>query len=86
MLLGVSEHSRLRRFTPSAVALGVSFLSPASYAVTIFVGAAAMALSARIRPQLTERHGHAVAAGAIAGESLTGVLIAVLIALHLLHG
>lgn len=72
------ERTRLRSWLPSPVAMGVGFLAPASYAVTIFAGSLVLAWAGAHRPAESEVYGAPVAAGAIAGESLIGVLTAVL--------
>ena len=73
--------TRRKAFVPSPVAIGVGVFVPAFYGVTIFAGALVAALFRWRRPRLFERHGASIAAGAIAGESLIGVLVAVLILL-----
>jgi uncharacterized oligopeptide transporter (OPT) family protein len=72
--------TRAARFLPSAVSLGIAFLIPASLSGAIFIGSMAFAILRALRPQWTEQHVPSLAAGAIAGESLTGVVIAALIA------
>jgi uncharacterized oligopeptide transporter (OPT) family protein len=58
--------------------MGMAMLIPANYSVTIFVGAVCVVAARRIRPGLNESHVMTVAAGGIAGESLMGVLVALL--------
>jgi uncharacterized oligopeptide transporter (OPT) family protein len=72
------ERTRAKRWLPSPVAMGVGFLAPASYAVTICAGSLALAWARARRAAESELYGAPIAAGAIAGESLIGVLTAVL--------
>jgi Predicted membrane protein len=64
---------RHARWLPSAPAIGLAFVVPAWNAISLFLGAAAAALIARIAPQWAERHVVGLAAGLVAGESLIGV-------------
>jgi uncharacterized oligopeptide transporter (OPT) family protein len=84
-LLTLLARGRLARVLPSPVALGIGFLMPAAYAVTLCVGALGMALARWRWPEPTERHAPALGAGAIAGESLLAVLAAALIALGVMR-
>jgi uncharacterized oligopeptide transporter (OPT) family protein len=79
--LSLASRGRWARFVPSAAAMGIGFVSPAHYAVTLCLGALLAALVRTARPTLAGTYTPAVAAGAIAGESLMGVLIAALTAL-----
>jgi OPT family oligopeptide transporter len=72
--------TRVARFLPSAVPLGIAFLLPAALGGAIFMGSMAFAILRALRPQWTEQHAPSLAAGAIAGESLTGIVIAALVA------
>jgi len=68
------------RLVPSASGLGISMVIPGNNAIAMFLGSlAAFALQAR-RPRLAERAVVPVASGFIAGESLMGILVAVLAA------
>jgi len=82
--LALVGRTRLGRFAPSPTALGMAVLMPASLSVTAFAGAAAAALIRRRWPSVSENSLAAIAAGGIAGESLMGVLVAMLIAAGLL--
>jgi uncharacterized oligopeptide transporter (OPT) family protein len=73
-------NTRAARFLPSAVPLGMAFLLPASLGGAIFIGSMAFAILRALRPQWSEQHVPSLAAGAIAGESLTGIVIAALVA------
>jgi uncharacterized oligopeptide transporter (OPT) family protein len=70
---------RLRPWLPSASGLGIAMVIPGSNCLAMFLGAAAAEWLRRRRPALAERTVVPVASGLIAGESLMGILIAVLI-------
>jgi len=76
--LTLASRGKLARFIPSAVAVGLGFILPAYYAVTIATGALLAALVRRVRPQDLGQHLPALGAGTIAGESLMGLTIAAL--------
>lgn len=82
--LTLAAGSRAARWLPLPLAMGIGFILPAFYAVSICLGAVGMALARRRWPEATERNVAPLGAGAIAGESLTGVLIAALMALGLM--
>ncbi len=84
VLLAVLDRNATFRFIPSAVAMGVGFLAPASYGVTIGLGAMLLLAARKVNARWAENYAEAVASGTIAGESLIGVLIAVLLSLGVL--
>ena len=79
VLLALAERVAPRPFWPSAVAMGVGFLQPVSFGVTIGLGAACLLLARRIDRGSTSTYGEAIASGVIAGESLIGVFVAALL-------
>ena len=64
--------------------MGIGFVVPAYYAVTLCLGSLLAALVARLRPSSSQTV-QSAGAGAIVGESLMGVLIAALLALGLMR-
>jgi uncharacterized oligopeptide transporter (OPT) family protein len=66
---------RLKRFLPSAVALGLAFALPASLSLSLFLGSLAAALLARARPAFALMAAVPLAAGLIAGESLVSLAV-----------
>jgi uncharacterized oligopeptide transporter (OPT) family protein len=80
ILLTFLGRARFGRFVPSPAAMGAAMLLPASLSVAAFAGAATIAAARRLRPGFDEQSAMALAAGGIAGESLMGVFIAILIA------
>ncbi len=67
---------RARRFLPSPTALGLGFILPFNYPLSMLIGAAAAALWMRFRPRSADAYLVPVASGAIAGESIVGVVVA----------
>jgi uncharacterized oligopeptide transporter (OPT) family protein len=61
------------RYLPSAAALGLSFVLPASVSLMMASGAILAWLISLRWPRLTEQYAITAAAGLIAGESITGV-------------
>lgn len=72
-LLDVALPARRARFLPSAAALGLAFVLPASVSLVMALGAILTWLAGLRWPRLTRDYAVAVAAGLIAGESITGV-------------
>ncbi len=70
--------SPIKRFLPSASALGFGFVIPAWIAISLFVGAVLAALVWKFYPKWAEGRLVVVAAGLIVGESLAGVVGAAL--------
>jgi OPT family oligopeptide transporter len=67
-----------RAWLPSPSGLGIAMVIPGSNCIAMFLGAAAAEAFRRRRPALAERTVVPVASGLIAGESLMGILIALL--------
>ena len=66
------------RFLPSPAAMGMAMLIPGSYSIAAFAGALLVIGARRLRPGLDHAAVLTLAAGGIAGESITGVVIAAL--------
>lgn len=67
---------RRRRFVPSATGLGIAMVMPGASSITMFAGALLAAAFRRARPADADRVLVPVASGAIVGESLVGVAVA----------
>jgi uncharacterized oligopeptide transporter (OPT) family protein len=80
IILATLERRRPSWPVPSPIALGVGFILPAYYTAAFFVGGVIARLASRRDSSMVT----AVGSGLIAGEALIGVLVAVLIALHVL--
>ena len=74
----VLEHWRKPRWLPSMPALGLAMVIPASLSITMFLGSLIALAITHWRPTLAQRFLIAAASGLVAGESLTGVLRALL--------
>ncbi len=72
------QHRYAPRWLPNMPALGLAMVIPASIALTMFFGSLIAKLLERYQPTIAQRFLIAVASGLIAGESLTGVLRALL--------
>ncbi|OGQ18011.1 MAG: peptide transporter [Deltaproteobacteria bacterium RBG_16_71_12] len=72
---------RLVPFLPSPSGLGIAMVIPASNCIAMFLGAAFAEAMRRRRPALADTTVVPVASGLIAGESLMGIVIALLFAL-----
>jgi OPT family oligopeptide transporter len=70
---------RLVPYLPSASGLGIAMVIPGSNAIAMFAGSAIAELMRRKRPEAAERLVVPVASGLIAGESLMGIVIALLV-------
>ncbi|MGZ3424557.1 MAG: OPT family oligopeptide transporter [Polyangiales bacterium] len=85
MVLIERAFPKKKPYIPSAVGFGIAFTLPASNVISMFLGACiAFYLEKRNKP-LADRYVVPVASGAIAGESLIGILIATLAAAKLLE-
>jgi OPT family oligopeptide transporter len=67
---------RWQRFVPSAAGLGIAMVMPGSSSLTMFAGALGAEILRRRRPEFAGRTLVPLAAGAIAGESILGVTMA----------
>ncbi|MBI5381882.1 MAG: OPT/YSL family transporter [Opitutae bacterium] len=70
---------KLRPLVPSPSGLGIAMVIPGSNCIAMFLGAAIAELLRRKRPAFAEKTVVPVASGLIAGESLMGIVIALLI-------
>jgi uncharacterized oligopeptide transporter (OPT) family protein len=80
VLLSLGERllpPQLRSFVPSAASIGLAFVLPAYYALSVCLGALLAAGYARFDPRQAGRFATTLASGVIAGESLVGVGFAV---------
>ena len=68
----------IARFLPSAMGLGLAMVLPAFYAVVMFAGALTQWLLSLKWKEAMEKYSVAIASGGIAGEGITGAVIAVI--------
>lgn len=85
VLLERTLPARTRRFVPSAMGLGLAFVIPFWNILSMFVGAAAAGMGARFFKTAADRYTIPTASGVIAGESLLGMLLALLAAVNLMN-
>lgn len=75
-LVCLERSARLRRWVPSAIAIGVGFIVPASIGAGLAISALGFAVVRRRAPAWHARSGPALASGLIVGEALAGVAVA----------
>jgi uncharacterized oligopeptide transporter (OPT) family protein len=75
-LIEMSVPKHVRRFIPSATGIGLAFIMPFTNAFSFFIGAFIALMWERSNKEHCEKYMVPVASGVIAGESLTGVGIA----------
>jgi len=68
-----------KKFIPAATGLGIAFTINGFNAIMMFIGSLAALWLSRAKPEVHEEYTVPVASGIIAGESLMGVLIALLV-------
>jgi uncharacterized oligopeptide transporter (OPT) family protein len=81
LVLGIAEvilPNHLRRWLPSASAIGLAFVIPASTSLGLFYGALLAAILSQLLKTWSARFLVVMAAGLVAGESLMGVAVALL--------
>lgn len=69
---------RFRRFVPSATGIGLGFVLPFQYPLSMAVGGVAAWVWARRQPERADRFVIPLSSGVIAGESIVGVVVAAL--------
>ncbi len=75
---------KLVHYLPSASGLGIAMVIPGSNAIAMFIGSLIADVIKRVKPAIHERYTVSVASGLIAGESLVGIGVAILIVLGVL--
>ena len=84
IVLAALGGTRAGRVLPSAFAVGVGMLVPFDFTVAIVCGAVLLSIAGRLRPESWSERGAAAGGGLIAGESLVGLLAALLTTLGVL--
>lgn len=88
VVLAVAEKvakPRVKAWIPSPAGLGIAMVIPGSNGIAMFLGALVAELVRRRDEKLAERLVTPVASGLIAGESLMGVVVALLLVAGVLH-
>ncbi|MFA5506089.1 MAG: OPT family oligopeptide transporter [Vulcanimicrobiota bacterium] len=70
---------QLRTFVPSASGLGIAMVIPGGNAIAMFLGSSIAEFLRRSYKKIAERYVVPVASGLIAGESLMGIVLAILL-------
>ena len=73
-----------KKFIPSPTGLGLAFTINGFNSISMFLGALLALLFASWKPKAAEQYTVPVASGIVAGESIMGVVVAMLGALHIL--
>lgn len=76
---------KYKKFIPSPTGLGMAFTFNGYYAISFFIGSCIKQILQRTAPKIDDQYTVPVSSGIIAGESLMGVLIAVLTVLKILE-
>lgn len=76
---------KFKKFTPSAMGLGLAWVMPFQNALAFFLGAAAALIWEKMHEKSAKLYTIPVASGAIAGESLSSAFIAILSAMAALR-
>lgn len=71
---------KMRSYLPSPTAMGIAFVIPAFNSVSMFIGALIAYILEKRKPEMSDNFTVPVASGLIAGESIMGILVAILIA------
>lgn len=72
---------KARKFTPSAMGLGLAFVIPFWNVLSMFIGGLIALILMKIKREFAEKYTIASASGVIAGESLMGIFITLMFAL-----
>jgi putative OPT family oligopeptide transporter len=75
---------RWKKYIPSPTGLGLAFTMPAYNTIAMFIGALVALWLEKKKPEFAEKSVIPIGSGFIAGESLMGVLIAILVVLGVL--
>ncbi len=81
IVIPLLEHflpEKIRCYIPSAMGLGLAMVIPFFNSLSMFLGAAIATLWAKLHPDTAKTYIIALSSGIIAGESLVGVLVALL--------
>jgi uncharacterized oligopeptide transporter (OPT) family protein len=82
-LIGVAlafiDVTKYKRYSLSAIGLGVAMIVPGYYCISMFLGSMALLVLQRTKPKWIETFYASIASGGIAGEGIMGVIVAALI-------
>jgi OPT family oligopeptide transporter len=78
ILLTLLEKTKIRKFVPSPYGMGIAMIITPDFAIIIFLGAMTKLLLEKRYPKWMEGYSISLASGLIIGESIIGVVIAIL--------
>ncbi|MEO8398975.1 MAG: oligopeptide transporter, OPT family [Ignavibacteriaceae bacterium] len=78
IILALSEKTKAKKYLPSPIGMGIGIIVPAFFSVTIFLGSLLSYFFSKKFSEKSNAYSISIASGAIAGESITGVIIAFL--------
>jgi len=84
IMLTLLERTKIRKFVPSPYGMGIAMIMPVDFSIMIFLGAMIKLLLDKKFAGWMEEYSISLASGLIVGESIIGVVIAVLSVLGLL--
>lgn len=73
IILGLIEQTKLGKYLPSTIGLGISLIIPLYYSISIFLGSVLQVIMLKTKPESKDLVGP-LAAGTIAGEPIVGTL------------
>jgi putative OPT family oligopeptide transporter len=79
ILLSILEKTKIKRFTPSPFGIGIAMFFPGYYTIPIFLGSIVKLILEKIFPNWMDSYETSVASGFIVGESIIGVIVAILL-------
>ncbi|MBI5624020.1 MAG: OPT/YSL family transporter [Elusimicrobia bacterium] len=85
-LIDLAAPKEYRKYVPSAMGLGLSMVIPFFNSLSMFIGAGVALWLEKYRPETAETYIIPVSSGIIAGESILGIAIALLMAGGILGG
>ena len=84
IFLAVLENTKIKKYTPSPFGMGVAMFIPGFFTIPIFLGSMIKLILDKIFPSWMEENSVSIASGAIVGESLMGVIIALLMVMKVI--
>jgi len=84
ILLPILENTKIKKYTPSPFGIGIAMFFPGFYTVPIFLGSILKLILDKLFPEWMESNSISIASGAIVGESIIGVVIAILIVMRII--
>lgn len=89
-LLGIAipvlKRTAAKAYLPNAIGFGIAFMIPAYYCTPFAVGALIWLILRRVNRDWIDKYNASIASGGIAGEGVTGVLVAAWIVYQTMHG